>query len=58
MLRVKSTSPVKSKLDKRLLEELENQRYKIECYKAWIRAIAPQDACQIIEEVDNRLKSK
>lgn len=62
MLKVNSTSPaISSKRDspqKRLVDALESQRYKIECYKAWIKALAPEESHRIIQEVEERLADR
>lgn len=61
MLRVNSSPSkfsTKSKAASKLTSVLEEQRYKIECYKAWIRAIAPKEAPAIFEEVERRLAEK
>lgn len=58
MLRTKSPSTSTSKTTKELEELIRSKEYLIECYKAWIRAIAPEDSEAIFKETESRLKAK
>lgn len=62
MLRVNASSPVrsirKSTKKDRLTKILEIQRYKIECYKAWIRGIDPENVDNIVNDVEQRARRK
>lgn len=62
MLKVKSPSAVHSskraKVQEKLLDALEDQKYKIECYKAWIKALAPKESYAIIQEVEERVSER